>query len=208
MMNQALEQRELDKEPALDANQQQTDTIQLWLVDDSNSLRDSLAELLERCPQIKCTRGFSSANAALSALASRSGPDVILLDIQMGQENGLDAVRPIKSLSRSTRVIMLTTFYDTHSRSRAMSDGASGFLLKRYPVEEMVESIRRARSEPVSYPAKLRSHPNTFDVTKEPAEPKVARGGLMPAKSPEPCSSLRRHAIIQQCLGLFRNFRN
>ena len=122
--------------------------IRLWLVDDNDWLRNKFAELLGVNEGIECTRSFGSATAAVSALASKAGPDVLLLDIQMGQECGLDAVRPIRSLSRSTRVLMLTTFYDSNAKARALNDGASGLLLKYYPLERIVESIRQASAMP------------------------------------------------------------
>ena len=122
--------------------------IRLWLVDDNDWLRNKFAELLAMNEGIECTRSFGSATAALSALASKAGPDVLLLDIQMGQECGLDAVRPIRSLSRSTRVLMLTTFYNSDAKARALNDGASDLLLKHYPLERIVESIRQASSTP------------------------------------------------------------
>ena len=120
-----------------------TPPIRLWLVDDNDRLRNTVTELLTRIQGIECARSFSSATALLSALASKAGPDVILLDIQMGNENGLDAVRPIKSLSRNTRVFMFTTMTDEHARLRARENGASGFLLKRFPIEEIVATIRK-----------------------------------------------------------------
>ena len=125
-----------------------TKPIRLWLVDDNDWLRNKFAELLGVNEGIECTRSFGSATAALSALASKAGPDVLLLDIQMGQECGLDAVRPIRSLSHSTRVLMLTTFYDSDAKARALNDGASGLLLKHYPLERILESIRQASSLP------------------------------------------------------------
>jgi DNA-binding NtrC family response regulator len=131
-----------------DTSGPQSAPIQLWLVDDNDQLRNTLADLLASYSGMQCTQSFASANAALSALASKAGPDVILLDINIGQENGLDAVRPIRSLSRSTRVLMLTTFFDTEAKRRALEDGASGFLLKHYPLERILDSIRQAKSNP------------------------------------------------------------
>ena len=144
--------------------------IQLWLVDDNDQLRDTLANVLASCGGLRCAKSFGSANAALSALASRAGPDVILLDINIGSENGLDAVRPIRSLSRSTRVLMLTTFFDADAQKRALEDGASGFLLKHYPLERIMESIRQARATPE--PAVQRRHPSCLkekSVSSTPA---------------------------------------
>jgi DNA-binding NarL/FixJ family response regulator len=189
MMNQELQRTGMDDVQGESAGGTQNAPIHLWLVDDNKTLRESLAELLER-RQFKCTGSFASANAALSALASKIGPDVILLDIQMGQENGLDAVRPIKSLSRSTRVIMLTTFYDRESHSRAMHDGASGFLLKRYPVEEIMDYIQRARREPLTSP-----------------KPRCKSTPALPSKEAT-AKPRQRSPIIEQCLGFFRNRRN
>jgi len=115
--------------------------VHVWLVDDQASLRELIAETLERQGGIVCTRQFHSPNALLSALASRVGPDVILLDVQMGEANGIDAIPAIKSLSRSTRVLMLTTCYDMDWHQQALESGAAGYLLKTDSVERLAGSI-------------------------------------------------------------------
>ena len=122
--------------------QSSTPSVSVWLVDDNDRFRTLVAEMLGRRDGIQCARQFSSPDALLSTLASKPGPDVILLDVQMGERNGLDAVRPIKSLARSTRVLMYTTCYDQEWRERALSDGASDYLLKTDPVDKIVERIR------------------------------------------------------------------
>ena len=128
--------------------------VSVWLVDDNDRFRTLVAEMLGRRDGIQCARQFSSPDALLSALASKPGPDVILLDVQMGDRNGLDAVRPIKSLARSTRVLMYTTCYDQEWRERALGDGASDYLLKTDPVDKVVERIRCPADDPNlnSYP--------------------------------------------------------
>ena len=118
-------------------------TVRVWLVDDNDQFRTLVADLLGRREGIECARQFSSPDALLSALASKSGPDVILLDIEMGAQNGLDAVRPIKSLTRSTRVLMFTTCYDPEYRQRALDDGASDYVLKSESLDKLVERIRQ-----------------------------------------------------------------
>ena len=85
----------------------------------------------------------------MSELASKPGPDVILLDVQMGDRNGLDAVRPIKSLTRSTRVLMFTTCYNSEWRKRALDDGASDYLLKTDAMETVAARIRCPANDPV-----------------------------------------------------------
>jgi DNA-binding NarL/FixJ family response regulator len=127
-----------------------TPNVRVWLVDDNDDLRKLVAEVLGRQDGIECARHFSSPDALLSELASKPGPDVILLDVQMGERNGLDAVRPIKSLTRSTRVLMYTTCNNPEWRERALHEGASDYLLKSCAVERLAARIRCPANDPVS----------------------------------------------------------
>jgi len=175
--------------------------IRLWLVDDNDRLRNTVAELLARVQGIECARSFSSATAALSALASKAGPDVILLDIQMGSENGLDAVRPIKSLSRNTRVFMFTTLADEYAKVQARENGASGFLLKRCPIDEIVQTIRK--------PGEFDGLPVTRRRRAVAAENLTS--GCPSGKRLQAAVATRTEAkpdVFQRCLGALRNFWN
>ena len=116
----------------------------IWLVDDSDNFRMLLAGLLNGEPGIEVTREFSSPEGVLEALAGEAAPEVILLDIQMGPFNGLDAIRPIKDLAPNTHVLMLTTLAEPTSRERAFREGASDFMLKSWELKEIVIHIRRA----------------------------------------------------------------
>jgi DNA-binding NarL/FixJ family response regulator len=118
-----------------------------------------VADILTRYGGIDCARHFSSPDALLSELASKPGPDVILLDVQMGDRNGLDAVRPIKSLTRSTRVLMFTTCFNPEWRERALGDGASGYLLKSDAMENVAARIRCPANDSVPS-AHARRRPN------------------------------------------------
>lgn len=123
--------------------------VKVWLVDDNDEIRRLVADLLSLQGGIECARHFSSPDALLSELASKPGPDVILLDVQMGDRNGLDAVRPIKSLTRSTRVMMFTTSNNRDWRERAFSEGASDYLLKSSPLKNLAARIRCPAGDPV-----------------------------------------------------------
>ena len=122
--------------------------VRVWLVDDDDEIRTLVADLLSHLGGIECARHFSSPDALLSALASRPGPDVILLDVQLGDRNGLDAVRPIKSLTRSTRVLMFTTSNNQNWRERALCEGASDYLLKSDSMEHVAARIRNPADDP------------------------------------------------------------
>ena len=125
--------------------------IKVWLVDDNKGIRSALKDLLGLCAAVRCTAEFHSPNAVLSALASRPGPDAILLDIQMGEANGLDAIRPIKALARQTQVVMFTTCFDPASKQRALVNGATDFLQKSAPFEKIIATLERATKNPAPH---------------------------------------------------------
>jgi DNA-binding NarL/FixJ family response regulator len=167
------ENSKLDLKPAADVADYDNidlgpESLNVWLVDDNDDYRQLLADLLGKEQGIECSRNFQSADAALSALASKSGPDVLLLDIQMKGQSGLDAIRPIKSLARETRVVMLTTFYDSERHSRAIRAGASDFLLKSYELKDLVERIRKQEAAE-NMPLHLRNR----HLSSEPASASV-----------------------------------
>jgi DNA-binding NarL/FixJ family response regulator len=149
------------------------DAVCVWLVDDNDQLRTLVAEMLNQLGGIECARHFSSPDALLSTLASKPGPDVILLDVQMGDRSGLDAVRPIKSLTRSTRVLMFTTSNNQHWRERALGDGASDYLLKTETMERVAARIRNPAEDPASrfVPRRRASCPPERTMTSRQASP-------------------------------------
>ncbi len=124
--------------------------IRVWLVDDNRAFRGVLAEILAEVSGFDCSREFSSADAVLSALAAEAPPDVILLDNQMPGLYGAEAVRPIKWLAASTRVIMLTTCFDGLLQQRVLRDGAADFLQKSASVETIAQRIRVALAKPAA----------------------------------------------------------
>ncbi len=95
-------------------------------------------------PGFKCERQFASPPEVLEALSRETAPDIILLDVEMGEHNGLEAVRPIKALAPEAHVLMLTTFSGPGGRERAFREGASDFMLKSWRMPEIVSHIRQA----------------------------------------------------------------
>ena len=118
--------------------------IRIWLVDDNAEFRHLLAMYLGGEDGFECSRQFSSAEDTLDALSQEASPDVILLDVNLGGLNGIDAIRPIKSLAGSTRVIILTTFTNGYDQQLARRYGASDFLIKSCSLPEIPHRIRQA----------------------------------------------------------------
>ncbi|MGC3957565.1 MAG: response regulator transcription factor [Verrucomicrobiota bacterium] len=180
--------------------------INLWVVDDNRRIRDTMVELFGRCQGIHCTASFHSPNAVLSALASKVGPDVILLDMNLGEHNGIDAIRPIKSLSPATQVLMFTTFFDAECRTRALTSGASAFLLKSFPLEKIIDSIRQARCKPVPH---LKKRPKVA-VAQSAVNGGTDQQSAAPAVVSSRETPPRKHhlAWIKNCLDVIRAARN
>jgi len=122
--------------------------IRVWVVDDNAALRDLFVQLLNQQPGIRCRRQFPSAEAVLATLAEERPPDIILLDVNLGSESGLSAIRPIRKLAPSVKVLMLTMFSNSHYEVEAFRAGASGFLLKSYELHEIVRLIHEAQHRP------------------------------------------------------------
>lgn len=116
----------------------------VWLVEDNHTFRNTIARVLGEVDGIECAQHFSNAEDALEVLADGGVPDVILLDVQLPGLDGIEAVQKIKSISPSTRVVILTAFNDHDKVFKAICAGASGYLLKTSSVERIVESIHEA----------------------------------------------------------------
>jgi len=116
--------------------------INVWLVEDNETFRNTVARALARVPFLKCAHRYPNAEEALEALEEGVLPDVVLLDVELPGMNGVEAVKRIKSLAPATDIIMLTVV-DSHDKIfKAICAGASGYLLKTSPAENLVEAIR------------------------------------------------------------------
>lgn len=118
--------------------------VSVWLVEDNHTFRNTVARVLGGVEGIESTQHFSNAEDALDAMYGGGVPDILLLDVELPGQNGIEAVTRIKSISPATRVVMLTVFDDHEKVFKAICAGASGYLLKTSPVERIVESIHEA----------------------------------------------------------------
>jgi DNA-binding NarL/FixJ family response regulator len=123
--------------------------VRVWLTDDNARIRCLLHELLIPTGEFLCERQFASAEALLRALATERHPDVVLLDIEMGGMKGVDALRPIRALAPSVRVLIMTAFFDPIYETKALRDGASAFMVKSYALARMAEAIHQALARPI-----------------------------------------------------------
>jgi two-component system response regulator NreC len=115
--------------------------IRVLLADDHAVLRAGLRALLEREPGLVVVGEAGSGSEAL-ALAKSTRPDVVLMDIAMPGKGGIEATRRIVALGLGAKVLVLTALALEHQLSEALEAGASGFMQKVAPVEELTRAIR------------------------------------------------------------------
>ena len=116
-------------------------TIRVLLADDQAVVRYGLRLILESEPDLEVAGEASDGEAAVAAVA-RLRPDVVLMDVRMPRLDGIAAVRRIVASGAPTRALMLTTFDLDEYVFEALRAGASGFLVKDIPAEDMVTAIR------------------------------------------------------------------
>lgn len=119
--------------------------IKLFVVDDHPIFRDGVRMLIDSVEDITLVGDAESGTDALRQLATLSA-DVILMDVQMPDENGIAVTRKIKELYPEVAVLMLTMFEDDNSLFSAMKAGACGYILKGVNQTDMLGSIRLAAS--------------------------------------------------------------
>jgi len=115
--------------------------IQVSVVEDNARVRSGLARLIELSPGFECVSQHPTGEAAVAEL-SRIRPDVVLMDINLPGMSGVECVRHLKRLIPKTQVMMLTVYENTDLIFKALSAGASGYLLKQTPPAELLEAIR------------------------------------------------------------------
>ena len=116
-------------------------SVRVLLADDEDMVRSGFRLVLVREPDIEVV-GEAVDGAQAVSQAERLRPDVVLMDIRMPILDGIEATRQIAASGSGTRVLVLTTFDEDAYVYGALRAGASGFLLKYAPADDLVNAIR------------------------------------------------------------------
>ena len=131
-------------------------TVRLLLVDDHPVVRDGLRGVFADDPDFEVV-GEAGNGAEAVARVERLGADVVLMDLRMPEMGGVEAIQRLREVAPAVRVLVLTT-YDTDSDVLpAIEAGATGYLLKDAPRDELIRAVRAAfKGESVLSPAVAR----------------------------------------------------
>jgi len=125
----------------LGVGERSNDAIRVLIVDDHALFRRGLEATLQLEPDIDVVGEAGDGGGALEK-AQELLPDVVLMDVKMPRRGGIEACTAIKQAVPSARIVMLTMSDDEADLYEAVKAGASGYLLKEIPVDELAGSIR------------------------------------------------------------------
>jgi DNA-binding NarL/FixJ family response regulator len=147
--------------------------IGVAIVEDDERVRGSLAMLVGGSPGFELVGSYIDAESALENLP-KTEPNVVLMDVQLPKQSGIECVRKIKPRLPHTQFIILTVYQDEECVFDALRAGAVGFLRKDTPPAEILEAIRDAHqggspmSSGIARMVVAHFHPNNLKVRSEP----------------------------------------
>jgi two-component system NarL family response regulator len=115
--------------------------IRVLVVDDQELVRSGFCVILDAADGITVVGEAANGEAAVSQVAAQE-PDVVLMDIRMPRSSGIEACRAMKELSPSAKIVMLTISDEEEDLFEAIRAGASGYLLKDIPYDEVADVVR------------------------------------------------------------------
>lgn len=137
--------------------------IKVLIVDDQIILRESLKFIIEQDKDINVI-GLAGNGKEAFSLCEQLNPDVVLMDIMMPKCDGVEGTRLIKSKYKEIKVIILTTFNDEGNVTRAIKNGADGYVLKDISPDQLILTVKSVFK---GYSIMHQSTLNTFIDSKD-----------------------------------------
>jgi DNA-binding NarL/FixJ family response regulator len=140
--------------------------LQILLADDHAVVREGLKRLVDSEPDMRVI-GEAADGAEAIEKAMRLCPDVVVMDVSMGNVNGAEATRRIRTHCPGTRILALTVHEDTSYLRELLDAGAAGYVLKRAAADELIRAIRAVASGGVYVDPRIAGKlVNTFGTTR------------------------------------------
>jgi DNA-binding NarL/FixJ family response regulator len=126
--------------------------ITIGIVEDSTAFRTQLSEFINASTEFRCICTCANATTALTEIP-KCAPEVVLMDLQLPDGSGVDCTFQLKAKLPGSEFMIFTVHEDTEQIFDALKAGASGYMLKRTPPDEILAAIRdlRAGGSPMSH---------------------------------------------------------
>jgi DNA-binding NarL/FixJ family response regulator len=115
--------------------------IKVFIYDDNDARRDSLKALIQMSPELQYVGEAPDCSDVLNDMET-AFPDVVLMDINMPNVNGIDGLKKIKQHAPHIKVLMQTVFDDSEKIFESIRNGASGYVLKKDPPQRLLQAIQ------------------------------------------------------------------
>ncbi len=148
------------------------ETLRILVAEDHPLFRKGMVSLLESVPEFEVIGEAATGEEAVSR-AAQLQPDVVLMDLQMPNVNGIEATRRILQESPNVRVLVVTLFEDDDSVFMALRAGARGYVLKDAEEEEMVGAIRAVGRGEAIFSPNVAERVLAYFANPHPAPPQV-----------------------------------
>jgi len=122
-----------------------SDSARILIVDDHPIVRHGLTQLIDDEPGLQVCGSAANSSEALEALKSIR-PDLVILDLSLGDESGLELLKQIKPLYSDLPVLVLSMHDEAYYADRVLRAGAMGFIMKQEPAEQMIAAVRQVLS--------------------------------------------------------------
>jgi two-component system, NarL family, nitrate/nitrite response regulator NarL len=164
-----------------------TDTVRILVVDDHAILRQGLRMLVEAEPGFAIV-GEAEDGAKAVALATSAQPDIVVLDIDLGSDSGLDLIAGIQAAAPAARILILTGLRDVEAHRRAFRLGARGLVVKESASHTLMKAIRKVHDGEIWLDRATTAHLLT-EMSKPaappPANPEAAKIAKLSARELE-----------------------
>lgn len=127
-------------------------TTTVLLVDDHELIRQGLRRAFERDPDFEVVGEAGSIAEALAVIRA-TGPNVVIMDVRLPDGSGLDAVKKLRAAGETMGIVILTMYAGDDQLFGALEAGASSFVNKDAPAEEVLAAARHAAASPASFSA-------------------------------------------------------
>ncbi len=124
-----------------DTNQEQSATIKVAVVEDRARIRETIVDLINGTPGLKCVGAYNSVESALKDL-DHNVPEVLLMDIGLPGMSGIEGVKIVKARFPAIDVLMHTVYDDDDKIFQSICAGASGYVLKNAESTELLRAIK------------------------------------------------------------------
>jgi DNA-binding NarL/FixJ family response regulator len=119
--------------------------IRVSVVEDDDKIRESLVVLIDGSTGFRCVSAYPDAEDAIQDIP-RKKPDVVLMDIGLPRMSGVECVRLLKAAEPDIQIIMLTVYEDDNKIFSSVEAGATGYLLKTTPPDQLMNAIREVHA--------------------------------------------------------------